>query len=109
MQAILQLQVAFLKLGGEGTPAEELPLAGGDRQQVVGGVELGVGDVEQLALGQGTAQELEVLQVAVDLPGVAVERQVADRHAAVAGDVEAVLDLLDVLAAALGPPIGGHR
>jgi hypothetical protein len=32
----------------------------------------------------------------------------ADRHGAVAGDVEAELDLLDVLASALGTPIGGH-
>lgn len=40
----------------------------------------------------GAAQELEVLQMAVDLAGVAVERQVPDRHAAIAGDVEAELD-----------------
>ena len=74
-----------------------------------GGVELGVADVQQLALGQGAGEELEVVQVAGDLAGVAVQRQVADRHAAVAGDVEPELDLLDVLAAALGPPVGGHR
>src|SRR5512135_2072258 len=101
VQLVPQLQVAVLELGGEGTATEELPLAGGDRQEVGRSVELGVGDVEQLALGQSAAQELEVLQVGVDLPGVAIERQVPDRHAAVAGDVEAELDLLDVLAAAL--------
>jgi hypothetical protein len=34
---------------------------------------------------------------------------VADRHAAVAGDVQAELDLLDVLATALGPPVRRQR
>src|SRR5262249_60176010 len=91
------------------TAAEELPLPGGDRQQVLRGVELGVGDVQELAPGQGAGQQLEVLQVRVDLASVPVPRQGADRHAAVAGDVEPALDLLDVLAAALGAAVGGHR
>ena len=88
-----------------------MPLAGGDRQEVLGGVEFGVADVQEFAPGQGPGEELEVVQVAGHLGRVPVERQVADRHPAVPGDVEPQLDLLDVLAAALGPPVGGlgHR
>ena len=47
--------------------------------------------------------------MAGDLGRVAVQRQVADRDAAVAGDVQAELDLLDVTTAALGAAVGRPR
>jgi hypothetical protein len=46
--------------------------------------------------------------VRVDLRGGAVQRQMAHRHAAIAGDVQAELDPLDVLAPALGAAVGGQ-
>ncbi|HZW29873.1 MAG TPA: hypothetical protein VFF52_04145 [Isosphaeraceae bacterium] len=75
----------------------ELPPARGDAQQVLRGIELGVGEVEQAALGQDLGQHLEVLQVRVDLRRVAVQRPMGHRDAATTGDVQAELDLFDVL------------
>jgi hypothetical protein len=104
-----QPEVTVLELGREGPAAEERPLAGGDGQGILRGVALGIGDVQQLALGQGAGQQLEVLPKGVDLPGVAVPRQMTDRHGPVAGNVEPALDRLDVLASTRGAPVGGHR
>ena len=107
VKSVRQPEVPVLQLRGEDPTAQELALTGGDRQQVPWGVELGVADVQELAPGQGPGEELEVVQVAGHLGRVPVEREVADRHPAVPGHVEPELDLLDVLAAALGPPGGG--
>src|SRR5262249_51449644 len=108
MQAVAHLKVPPLELRREDPAAEELPPASGDREQVLRGIELGVGDVEQSPVGQDLAQPLEVLEVRVDPRGVAVQGEMADRHAAITGDVQAELDLLDVLTAALGAAVGGH-
>src|SRR5690348_8517960 len=77
-----------MELSREDAAAEEPALAGCDRQEVPGGVELGVADGEKLAPGQGACSELEILQVAGHLAGVVAQQQVADRHATIAADGE---------------------
>jgi hypothetical protein len=80
--------VSLLQLREQGAAAEELALAGGDRQQVLRRVGLGVAEGEQLPLGESAGQQLEVVPVAGDLAGVAVQGPVADGPTAITDDVE---------------------
>src|SRR5208283_3113235 len=91
----------LLQMGLEGTAAKEEPIARGNRQQVVYRVELRVRDVEEIGLTQRLRQGPQVVQMDRALRGIAVQRQMADRHAPVGSHVQRHADLLDVFPPAL--------
>lgn len=104
-QLVTMFQKALLQLRRKSTAAQEAAIVSCHSQQVLRRVQLGVGDVQQLLLGQHRPQPPQVVQMRRRFRRVAVQRQVSDRHAAVPGHVHTHLNLLDVLASALGAAI----